>query len=86
MSDNSIQEPAVDTPKYITAFIVTLGADGVYAATTDISTPFDTERKADLIDIRRASRELYDKLVELDTVAAVTAALSGRATEGIHLH
>ena len=66
-----------EAPDFETAFIIIGTADGQYFATTELSEEFTINRAADRTDIKRACRELYDKLV-VEEIAATTAHLLDR--------
>lgn len=46
-----------------TAFIVKGRSDGTFVVTTVLDEPFTIARPASRLDIKRACRELYDRLV-----------------------
>lgn len=66
-----------ETPDFETAFIIIGTSDGQYFATTELSEQFTINRTADRYDIKRACRELYDKLV-VEEIAATTANMMER--------
>lgn len=66
-----------ESPDFETAFIIVGTADGHYFVTTELSEEFTINRTADRLDIKRACRELYDKLV-VEEIAATTAQMMER--------
>lgn len=77
-----------DSPDFETAFIIIGTAGGQYFATTELSEAFSVNRSATRQDVKRACRELYDKLV-VEEIAATTAHLltppapDGSAQDGV---
>lgn len=56
---------------YETAFLIIARKDGTYAATTSLNYEISIDRPATRLDVKRACRELYDKLVVEDIVEAL---------------
>ena len=54
-----------------TAFIVVGYKDGTYGVTTRLDEGFSVERTAKVLDVKRACKELYDKLVLEEIITAL---------------
>lgn len=60
-----------DLPDYETAFIIIGLQDGTFVVTTALDEEFSIARSATRLDVRRACRELYDKLVLEEIISAL---------------
>ena len=58
-------------PDFETAFIVIGRPDGTFVVTTTLDEAFTVNRTATRLDIKRACRELYDKLVLEEIISSI---------------
>jgi hypothetical protein len=61
--------------KVKTAFLVVALENGTYTAYTDMHGDFEVEHTATILDLKNASREIYESILREDTVQAVFARL-----------
>jgi len=68
-------EDAVEVTEANVAFILFQKPNGSFGAVTDLSTPFKVARSATFLDMKIASRELYEALIREEIAGTVIESL-----------